>query len=435
MTREWVRIQTSVWPFLLIVIAGMLAGCTDCIRSTPSSKGGINQIQHIVFIVKENRTFDNYFGTFPAADGATAGELSTGQVIPLGHTPDRMPNDICHSWQCAHQAENNGQMNQFNLLTGAATLVNGTPLAYTQLTSADIPNYFAYAQQFVLADHMFSSLEGPSFPNHLYTVAGQSGGAIGLPTSGASWGCDAPSNSKVQVLQSDGATVDEFPCFDFQTIADSLQNAGISWKYYAPPQGKSGYIWSALDAIKHIRMGPAWTSNVVPDTEFVTDAQSGNLPAVSWLVTSVANSEHPPASSCVGENWTVQQINAVMQGSNWSSTAIFLTWDDFGGFYDHVPPPNLDQFGLGPRVPLLIISPFAKKGYISHTQYEFSSVLKFIENRFGLSSLTGRDTAANDTTDSFDFSQPPLPPFILQTRSCPQNAALAKSPQPIDDDN
>lgn len=425
----------SHWSLLLIAAAVIFGGCAASNNSSngpppPPNNGGINQIQHIVFIIKENRTFDNYFGTFPGADGATTGELSTGQVIPLGHTPDRTPNDICHMWGCALLAENKGKMNQFNLITGGDTLVNGTPLAYTQLTEADIPNYFAYASNFVLADHMFSSLNGPSFPNHLYTVAGQSGGAIGLPTAGnSSWGCDSPSNSTVQVLESDGDGVNEFPCFDFQTLADSLQSAGISWKYYAPGQGQSGYIWSALDAIKHIRMGSLWTSNVVSDTQFVTDAQNGNLPAVSWLVTSVANSEHPPYSSCVGENWTVQQINAIMKGPDWNSTAIFLTWDDFGGFYDHVPPPNLDQYGLGPRVPLLIISPFAKKGYVSHTQYEFSSVLKFIENRFGLSSLTARDTQANDTTDSFDFSQQPLAPLILQTRTCPATPSNATQAQ------
>ncbi len=413
-----------------IPAAVMLAGCAGSSSSGSSPippSGTINQIQHIVFIVKENRTFDNYFGTFPGADGATTGELSTGQVIPLGNTPDQTPNDICHTWQCARDAMNSGKMNQFNLLSGADTLVNGTPLAYTQMTQADIPNYFAYAQNFVLADHMFSSLAGPSFPNHLYSVAGQSGGAINVPNnSDDRWGCDAPSNSTVQVLDSDGDIDDDYPCFNFQTLADSLQNAGISWKYYAPGEGQSGYIWSVLDAIKHIRMGSLWTSNVVSDTQFVTDAQSGNLPAVSWLVTSMEDSEHPPYSTCAGENWTVQQINAIMQGPDWDATAIFLTWDDFGGFYDHVPPPTLDQYGLGPRVPLVIISPFAKQGYISHTQYEFSSVLKFIEDRFGLSSLTARDTEANDTTDSFDFSQPPRSPLILQTRTCPATPSNAK---------
>jgi phospholipase C len=141
---------------------------------------------------------------------------------------------------------------------------------------------------------------------------------------------------------------------------------------------------------------------------------------VSWVVTSEEESEHPPESVCVGENWTVMQLNAVMQGPDWNSTVVFLTWDDFGGFYDHVPPPVADRYGFGPRVPFLIISPWAKPGYISHTTLEFSSVLKFIEKRFDLNSLTQRDSVANDMFDSFDFDQTPLPPLLLATRPCPQ---------------
>jgi phospholipase C len=169
--------------------------------------------------------------------------------------------------------------------------------------------------------------------------------------------------------------------------------------------------------VQHIRNTQVWTTNVVPESRFATDALNGNLPNVSWIV-SGPTSEHPPDSSCVGENWTVQQINAIMQGANWNSTAIFLTWDDFGGFYDHVPPPKVDNFGFGPRVPLLIISPFAKQGFVSHTQYEFSSLLKFAERRFNLPPLTARDTEANDMTDAFDFGQSPRPPMILDTRQC-----------------
>ena len=377
--------------------------------------GELGAIQHIVFIVKENRTFDNYFGTFPGADGATTGTTSTGQVIQLGRTPDTV-RDICHHWACANQAINGGKMNGFDLLKGCN--VNGDLLCYTQMTQQDIPNYFALAQNFVLADRMFSSLHGPSFPNHLYTVAAQSGGAIDVPAH-EPWGCDADPDNTVEVIDSGGNITTQFPCFDFQTLADSLQRAGVSWKFYAPVQGQMGYIFSALDAINHIRNSPLWTANVVPYGQFVSDAQSAQLPAVSWLIADYAESEHPPNSTCHGENWTVQQLNAVMQGPDWHSTAVFLTWDDFGGFYDHVAPDNVDQFGFGPRVPLLIISPFARKGFISHTTYEFSSFLRFAERRFDLPGLTSRDTMANDMTDSFNFNQPSLPPLVLETRKCP----------------
>ncbi len=387
--------------------------------------GDITAIQHIVFIVKENRSFDNYFGQYPGADGATTGLLSTGQTMTLEHTPDQVV-DMGHDWTSAITAMDGGKMDNYDLILYAN--VNGALMTMSQLTQQDIPNYYTYAQHFVLGDHMFSSLHGESFPNHLYTIAATSGGVFTVPQplgsqkAGFNWGCDLPSDYAVRVMDDDGDVSESFPCFDFQTLADSLEGANISWKYYAPPQGTQGYQFSTYDAINHIRNSPLWAQDVVPDTQFSVDAANGNLPAVSWLVTG-PNSEHPPNSTCMGENWTVQQLNALMQGPDWSTTAVFLTWDDFGGFYDHIAPPQEDEFGLGPRVPFLIISPYAQPGYISHTQYEFSSVLKFIEDRFGLTPLSDRDANANDTTDSFNFSQSPIPPLVLTPRTCPINSA------------
>jgi phospholipase C len=254
---------------------------------------GMNKIKHIVFIVKENRTFDNYFGTFPGADGATSGTISTGEVIPLGQAPDMTPRDIDHSYQAAIEAIDGGAMDRFDLIPGGN--VNGDFLAYTQYKESDIPNYFKYARHFVLADAFFSSLQGPSFPNHLYTVGAQSGGAINNPAnSNGRWGCDAPANSRVETLEDDGEFGHVYPCFDFDTLADRLEERGLSWRYYAPGEGQSGYIWSALDAIRHIRLTSLWTQHVVATEQFVVDASNGNLPAVSWLVTKSGTSEHPP---------------------------------------------------------------------------------------------------------------------------------------------
>ena len=267
-------------------------------------------------------------------------------------------------------------------------------------------------------------------------MAAQSGGSLNNPTSAGSdfsWGCDAPRDATVLVLDSDGYITNQFPCFDFPTLTDSLDQAGVTWKYYAPGEGQSGYNWSALRAINHIRNSSIWTEDVVPDSQFVTDALSGQLPEVSWLTMSSQLSEHPPQSSCEGENWTVTQLNALMQGADWSSTAVFITWDDFGGFYDHaVPPPSPDQFAYGPRVPLMIVSPYAKSGYISHTFYEYSSFLKLVEERFGLPPLTGRDSQVADMLDSFDFSQT-QPPLILPIRNCsPASTTALKFPsQPV----
>jgi phospholipase C len=386
-------------------------------REAISNAEGLTKIEHIVFIIKENRSFDTYFGTFPGADGAMTGRTSKGEVVPLTLTPDKMPFDLGHTWEDAIKAIDGSKMDGFDLVVNGN--VDGSMLPYTQMRESDIPNYFAYARNFVLADHMFSSLRGPSFPNHLFTVAAQSGGVINNPQPPKEiWGCDADADELVDVMDSKGEISKEPPCFDLPTLADRLEAAHVSWKYYAPTRGHVGYIWSALDAIKHIRNSSLWTSKVVPDTQFAEDARNGRLPAVSWLVTG-ETSEHPPFSTCAGENWSVEQLNAVMEGPDWASTAVFITWDDFGGFYDHVAPPPVDKFGLGPRVPLLIISPYARKGKVSHTQYELSSFLSLVEKRFYLAPLTERDQKANDMLDSFDFTQPPLPPLVLKTRSCP----------------
>ena len=427
--------------FALIGTQCIFIGTLAPARAQAPAKPGsdITQIQHIVYIIKENRTFDNYFGTFPGANGATTGTTSTGSVVTLGHETDRLPRDIAHAWQPTQRAMDGGKMDQFDVNTGANR--NGDLAAYTQLYESDIPNYWSYAHHFVLADNMFSSIASHSFPNHLYTVAAQSANVIDNPVSpqypnggdpAVSWGCDYTPGYQSITVDGNGNFYKTPPCYDVETIADNLNNAGISWRFYAPQPGQSGYSFSVLDAISHIRYSPQWTSNVVPAEQFIADAQNGNLPAVSWLVVGGPYTEHPPSSACAGENWTVQQINAVMQGPFWNSTAVFLTWDDFGGVYDHVPPPSLDYFGLGPRVPLLVISPFARTGMVSHTLYEFSSVLKFIETRFNLPPLTARDANASDLTDAFNFNRPPLPPLVLPLRNCsPVNTSAYFGPTTV----
>lgn len=364
-------------------------------------------IQHVVFIVKENRTFDHYFGTFPGADGATTGIVSTGQVVPLTHPDPSQLDNLCNGWDCAIEAVDGGKMDKFDLIIG------GSLNAYTQFGEQDIPNYWAYARHFVLADRYFTSIHGPSFPDYLYIIAAQSGGVIDNGSKfGSGVACDGSPAEVVTVIDSKGNRTMESPCFDLRTLADSLEQAGISWKYY----GGSPNIFST---IRHIRNSPMWTENFASGGQFVTDAENGQLPAMSWLFAPEVANEHPPQSPCDGENWTVQVLNAVMQGPAWNSTVVFITWDDFGGLYDHVPPPQLEQFGLGPRVPLLIVSPYSKPGHVSHAMYEHSSILKFVETRYGLPPLGPRDSAASNMLDSFDFTQPPQPPLVLRTRQCP----------------
>lgn len=211
----------------------------------------------------------------------------------------------------------------------------------------------------------------------------------------------------------------QYPCFDISTLSDLLEAKGLPWRYYAVPEGQGGYIWSIFDAISHIRNGPEWTTNISSPQNFISDIQTGKLVDFSWVTPLLADSEHPPRNICTGENWTVSQINAIMNSPYWSSTAIFVTWDDWGGYYDHVPPPSVDYFGLGIRVPMIMISPYVKAQIVIHTQYEFASVLKFAEETFGLRTLTQRDAQANDMMDAFNFNQQPLPPLVLTPRVCP----------------
>jgi phospholipase C len=388
--------------------------------------GSINVIQHIVFIIKENRSFDNYFGTFPGADGATSGEVSNGSIRTLGHTPDRV-RDMGHSWLDTITAVNGGKMNQFDLVEHGND--NGDYMSMSQLYQSDIPNYWNYALTFTLSDGTFASTKAASFSNHLYTVLADGAETIANPDEPghpqySSWGCDAVAGTTVELQSTAGKQTYVYPCFTETSEADLLDAAGISWKSYAPVENSSGYAWNAYNSVSQIRNSSLWAEHVFPFSQFVTDAQNGNLPSVSWLVPDTADSDHPPSSSCAGENWTVQQINAIMQGPDWNTTAIFLTWDDFGGFYDNAPPTNPDYYGLGVRVPMIIISPYSKAGQVIHTQYEFASVLKFIETRFGLTNLTARDLDAANMEDSFNFSQPPIPAYILSTRVCPSDGAV-----------
>jgi phospholipase C len=395
---------------------------------TPLAPGVFDKIQHVVYIIKENHSFDSMFGLFPGANGATQGTISTGQVVQLQRLADPPPNDIAHDWKSAVMATDGGRMDRFDLIVGGN--VNGNLLAYSEFQQADIPNYWSYASTFVLSDAMYTSITSASYPAHLYIMAAQNSGAVDnpeSPTTPGGWGCDASADTTTPTITDTDPEVLEalFPCYSATTLANELQNAGVSWKSYAPNKNDTGYIYNTLRAFTQIFNSPLWKSNVVSQNTFIKDAKSTQMPAVSWLTPDAPYNEHPPKSVCVGENWTVQQINAIMQGPNWNSTAIFIVEDDFGGFFDHVPPPNEDLYGYSIRLPLIIISPYARQtiyglqGYITHTPYELSSVLRFIEERFGVAPLSTRDATANDILDAFDFSQAPLPPLVLKQRTCP----------------
>jgi phospholipase C len=301
--------------------------------------------------------------------------------------------------------------------------------------------YWDLAARYTLADRMFQSNGGASFIAHQYLIAGQSGNAISLPRYGngapPQWGCDSPSGTVISVLDPSGRIVPgPFPCFSYPTLADRLDAANVSWRYYAPSVGKPGYIWSAFDAIRQIRFGPDWSRNVSsPETNVLQDIAGGTLPAVSWVVPSALDSDHALFSSTSGPQWVGSIVNAIGASSYWQDTAIFILWDDWGGWYDHVAPPKMDGIGLGFRVPLIVVSPFAKHGYVSHVQYEFGSLLRFVESTFNLASLGTTDARANSLDDCFDFSQQ-LRPFsvIRTTRQARDFINAPRSIEPPDDD-
>jgi phospholipase C len=416
------RFVLAAVVILLITAAGLSTRSMRAVSSDHVARALKQRypIRHIVIIDKENHSFDNIFGRFSGADGTTHARLSDGKVKPLNHTPDHPLLDVAHAGDAAAFAVDHGRMDRFGDLPGA--IQDGTDIADSQYYKSDIPHYWKYASTFTLDDHFFSTIMGPSFPNHLVTIAATSANTVDNPRgqTNHAWGCDGGPYSVVDAIN---PTTDQHylvrPCFNMPTLADTLQRAHISWKYYAPAPFRSGYIWSAFDAVRHIRYSNLWKTNVPRDTTFIKDVKAGKLPAVSWLVTNAPQSEHPPYSMCIGENWTVDQINAIMRSPLWKSTLIVLTWDDFGGYYDHVPPPYQDYISLGPRVPTVMISPYARPGYVDHHTMEFDSILKFIENNYHLPPLTHRDRDAASILTSLDFKQLPLPPLVLKKRACP----------------
>ena len=387
-----------------------------------------DRIEHVVFIIKENRTFDHLFGTFPGADGVTSGQTCDGRTIELERAADKTQ-DAGHSFIDGITAINGGRMNCF--------ADNG----YNQYLEEDIPNYWAYARAFVLADNFFSSIYGPTGIEHLWTFASQTDRFTdherpGQFATGQREFCDDPfelmwsfkvlsaeEEREAFALEERGeaGTVSlrrywelRWPCTDVEVLPDLIEDAGLTWKEY---RGENQWV-QPLRIVRHVRYSDMW-DHVVSDARFLADLERERLPAVSWLTPSFGNSDHPPVSICKGENWLVEQLNALGRSEYWDSTAVVLTWDDFGGFYDHVPPPHVDIYGLGPRVPTIVISPYARRGVIDSDVMEFSSVLRFIEQVFELPALNERDRTSDDMLDAFDFTQAPRDPLLLERRACP----------------
>ena len=392
---------------------------------------GLEKIEHFVFIMQENRSFDSYFGTYPGVEGIPPGVcLSDPNPGAPCVTPFHDTNDVNrggpHGWDNAHGSIDNGNMDGFLIESykGISTVGNEpcVPPAPACTPGKDprdvmgwhdyreIPNYWSYANLYVLQDRMFESVESYSLPAHLYMLAAQSGGYVGAK------GQPEPKS------------------YDFPEITELLTSGKITWNYYVAsgtiPDTEDGEVvgsptaqmqdplkytlWNPLPAFPAVINDPVQKGRLVDVSKFYIDAQNGTLPQVSWVIPSGAVSEHPPSKVSAGMEYVTGLVNAIMQSPDWKTTAIFLCWDDWGGFYDHVPPPGVDQYGLGIRVPGLVISPYARQNYVDHKTYSFESWLRIVEERFGVTPMTARDNAALDMMDAFDFTGQPRDPVMLK---------------------
>lgn len=454
----------SIATFFLFILS---LGLTSVFAGNASSL----PIEHFIFIIQENRSFDNYFGTYPGANNIPPGTLLPD--YPGGPPVDKIhrltfpsTHDLSHSWTSAKLAYDNGKMDGFmwaewpgsalyygqsipvpTPIPGLVTLVpkksktsaakvsdgevlspngfaddeddeapdieeqnqellkaaatpTGTPntknrpawvkntLGYYDYHT--IPNYWDYARTFTLCDEFFSSIATASAPNHLYTVAAQSGGLVNNPPK------------------------TDITTYFFKTLIDLLTPADISWKYYnARPVAIAQGVWNVLPGFPSIAKNPALLSRVVHQHEFHDDLQNGTLPHVCWVIPHGSLSEHAPQNIQDGMWYVTGLVNDIMKSGYWKKCAIIIFWDDSGGYYDHVPPQQVDLYGYGFRVPALVISPYSRSGVVVHTTYDMTSPLKLVETAFGLGSLTARDAASNTMLECFDFSQTPLPPHII----------------------
>jgi phospholipase C len=423
--------------FLLSASAVLLSTNACGGAGSTISQGKIN---HVVIIVQENRTPDNLFHGLPNADIANTGVNSRGQTIALA------PISLANSYDLGHRHADfvlmydNGKMDGADKVTACDPNTSGCPPnpQFQYVQPSDVVPYFQLAQQYTFGDRMFQTNQGPSFPAHQFLLSGTSAPSatsnlFAAENTNVGTGCAAPSTSWVWMIDPSGVESSTmYPCFDHPTLTDLLDSAGIAWKYYTPSPDS---IWTAPNAIQHICgpvgldcMGSGWVKNVIlRNTQILTDIGGGKLSGVSWVIPTGQASDHAGMNEGSGPSWVASIVNAIGTSSYWSDTAIIITWDDWGGWYDHVPPPHVINDGTswgsgyvyGFRVPLIVVSPYAKSAYVSHTQHDFGSILKFVEVTFGLPSLGYADVAADDLSDCFNFSQTPLQ---FQRISAPLNA-------------
>jgi phospholipase C len=462
----------------VIALVGCSAGASSG-RATPAASG-IHRIRHVIVIMQENRSFDSYFGTFPGADGIpmTGGAPSvcvpdpaTGRCVAPYPDHADVNGGGPHGQVNATADLDGGRMDGFVAQveaarkgcadpTDPACASSATPDVMGYHTGGDIPDYWTYAKDFVLQDHMFEPNASWSLPAHLFMVSEWSAHCTQH---------DNPA-SCVNALQSPGTPPKAKgrkrrartapPIYAWTDLTYLLHKDRVSWGYYvvagtepdcendaamtcAPVKQNASTpgIWNPLPYFDTVR-GDGQLGNIQSVDRFYAAAKDGSLPAVSWVVPSGEVSEHPPSPVSYGQSYVTSLVNAVMRSPDWSSTAIFLAWDDWGGFYDHVAPPSVDENGYGLRVPGIVISPYARRGYVDHQTLSFDAYDKFIEDDFlGGRRIDPRSDGRPDPrpdvredvrilgnlTSDFDFDQAPRPPIVLPVQP---HTTLTGTPTP-----
>jgi len=404
---------------------------------TNAALPGSQVIQHVVVIFQENRTPDNLFQDpvliQRGADIQNYGVNSKHQIIPLTAVPLADYYDMGHGHSDFLHMYNGGSMDGADKIKqfcdpGQRRHCKKAPphFQFKYVQAKDVAPYFQMAEQYTFADHMFQTQQGPSYEAHQFIIAGTAAPtatsnefAANSPVGGSNrpgqhTGCSAPPTQRVKLIDPFGNEFKKmFPCFEHSTLGDLLDAQSLSWRYYTPvPDG----IGTGPNSIHHLRFGPDWKKDIaVGPKQILSDIAQGRLASVSWVIPNRLESDHPGGSDGSGPSWVASVVNAVGNSPYWSSTAIFITWDDWGGWYDHVAPKVVDDgvswgsaYVYGFRVPMMVVSPYARPGYISHVTHDFGSLLRFTEEVFGLPLLGYADAYADDLADCFNFGQRPV---------------------------
>jgi phospholipase C len=457
-------------PILAALAAAAVVGFVACSGDVPDHQAsaltpapatpGIETIKHVIIVVQENRSFDHYFGTYPGAEGLsrTNGRWDTCLPDPTQahcahpyHSTSFFDAGGAHNHEASVHDVDGGRMDGFvatvrrsgNMCTRSPQDArcrqtkagpDGQPDVMGFHTRADIPNYWAYADRFALQDHLFAPEDSWTLPSHLFLTSAWSADCV-RPSDPMS--CRSDLDDPGDGWRPD--TGDPAP-YAWTDITYLLHEQGVSWAYYVGgktcirvpcPKGSGRHTTSTQLPIAGFRTVQAGgqLGNIRPHGDYFAAAEAGTLPSVSWIVPYTGASEHPPDDIRKGQAWVTRVVNAVMNGPDWDSSVIFLTWDDWGGFYDHVAPPVVDENGFGMRVPGLAISPWIRSGLVDHQVLSFDSYLRMIEDRFlsgrrldpsTMSRPDSRPTVREDAAvlgdlwDEFDFTQQPIPPLILE---------------------